>query len=531
MQSFLVWLDDAAVIDTENKFARWLERIAFFFLILMILFAPHSIAATQSAWLAGMFAWAIRLFMKPRPKFVRTRLDVALWAFFGWTALSAVFSYAPDISLDKLRNPSLFLIFYFIVNLARTKRAVVFLTLALVFSCMANVVWTPVSRLIGRGVQISGVKKESPLTKALVFDGDTLLEVNKKKIRRPEDLIAELERNETVELKSYRPDYNFEVTLKRADLLAGEAAPEKLGIGDWRPSRVWRSSGFYGHYVTYAEVLQLLLSLTFGLFIASLNYGFSNVGKVSTNQNRQSKIANLKSKLFQPLLFGICVALMTLALLLTVTRAAQISFLVSAAVIVILSGNRKIILPLIIVVLPIALGGMFFLQQSRNIAFFDAKDNSILWRETVYREGWNLATANARHALVGVGMDSIRRYAEEWHLFDDGRLPKGHFHSTPLQIIVERGFPALGLWIWGMFVYGRLLWRKLKAQNAESNNQNAAADPQSAIERGIILGSFGGLIGFLTSGAVHYNYGDAVVAMMFFIIMGLSVKLVLCDER
>jgi hypothetical protein len=45
-----------------------------------------------------------------------------------------------------------------------------------------------------------------------------------------------------------------------------------------------------------------------------------------------------------------------------------------------------------------------------------------------------------------------------------------------------------------------------------------------------VLGSFGGLLGFFTSGLVHYNYGDAVVAMMFFILMGLSVRLVMGDE-
>jgi uncharacterized membrane protein YuzA (DUF378 family) len=50
-------------------------------------------------------------------------------------------------------------------------------------------------------------------------------------------------------------------------------------------------------------------------------------------------------------------------------------------------------------------------------------------------------------------------------------------------------------------------------------------------ERGIILGSFGGLIGFFTSGLVHFNLGDAEVAMIFFMLMGLSISLVIQVSR
>ena len=40
----------------------------------------------------------------------------------------------------------------------------------------------------------------------------------------------------------------------------------------------------------------------------------------------------------------------------------------------------------------------------------------------------------------GVGMDSIKRYAKDWRLFDDGKLPTGHFHSTPLQLVRRTRF-------------------------------------------------------------------------------------------
>ncbi|HEX8638656.1 MAG TPA: hypothetical protein VF692_11375, partial [Pyrinomonadaceae bacterium] len=121
MQKFLDWIDRLAATNHEIKSALWLERVAFIFLVLMILSAPHSIAATQTAWILGMLAFVVRLFIKPRLKLVRTSLDLPLWAFFAWSVAASFTSYAPDISIDKLRGVGLFLIFYFVINVVRTK--------------------------------------------------------------------------------------------------------------------------------------------------------------------------------------------------------------------------------------------------------------------------------------------------------------------------------------------------------------------------------------------------------------------------
>lgn len=539
MQRFLQKFDRLAGIETENGLALWLERIAFAFLILMILSAPHSIAATQTAWLTGMFVWFIRLFLKPRPRLFRTALDVPLWAFFGWSVVSSIFSYAPDISIDKLRGTAVFLIFYFVVNNLRRARAVRFLALALIFSCMVSVVWTPIQRAIGRGVEIHDLSPESPLAKAFLSAGDTLLEADGKKLKTPEDLIEQIEQNEAARVKYYRPDFELTAEVRREDLLNGANALQKLGVGSWKRSRNWRSAGFYGHYATYAEVLQLIASLAFGLFIAVFS-GRKFFPQQTENPQDKDKTKDQRSKikdrfsLFLPfslslsLLFFFCVAAMSLALLLTVTRASQLGFLISAFVIVLTGGSRKLFLSLTVIALPVAFAGIFFLQQSRNVGFFDAKDDSTLYRQTMHRDGIRLWTANARNFTLGVGMDSIKRYWREWRLFAGGFLPMGHFHSTPLQLLVERGLPALLIWLWILWIYARTLLRFLKLRTAE-----AAADKERAkirnlrskIEIGIVLGCFGGLVGFFTSGLAHYNLGDTEVAMVFFILMGLSVYL------
>ncbi|MDQ3801271.1 MAG: O-antigen ligase family protein [Acidobacteriota bacterium] len=544
MQKFLRRLDEIASVNHENRLGAQLERLAFVFLVLMVVAAPHSIAATQTAWILGMLAWIIRFFLKPRPPFVRTPLDVALWAFFVWSALTCAFSYAPDISVNQLRGAALFLIFHFVVNNARTRRAVYFLVFALIFSCMVIVFLTPIERIIGRGVEIHGLKTESPLAKGAIYEGDTLLEVNRKKIRTPEDLVAEIERNETTKVRFYRPDFYFAADVRRENLLPGATALEKLGVESWKKSRNWRSTGFYGHWTTYAEVLQLIASLVFGLLIALIaGTGFFNTKARGTQSEAERDLPGLTDKktfsVFRfpfsvILLLFLCLGGMMFALLLTATRASQAAFLLSAFVIVLLGGNRRMILALAAIVLPLVVGGLIFLQQSRNVGFIDEKDDSTRWRQTVYREGFDLWTQSPRNFLVGVGMDSIKRYAGEWRLFDDGRLPMGHFHSTPLQLVVERGLPALLIWLWILWLYAKILRRGLvEVQSPKSEVRSRKSDaydetsnsafriPHSAIEKGIFLGCFGGLVGFFTSGLVHYNLGDQEVAMIFFLLMGL----------
>jgi O-antigen ligase len=109
-------------------------------------------------------------------------------------------------------------------------------------------------------------------------------------------------------------------------------------------------------------------------------------------------------------------------------------------------------------------------------------------------------------------MDSIKAHWRQWNLFDNGRLPMGHMHSDYLQIALERGLPALFAWLVLMALYARMLWR-LQRQVSKEN----------WIERGVVLGALGGLVGFLISGIVHYNWGDSEVVMIFYMIMGLSL--------
>ncbi|MGZ8847316.1 MAG: O-antigen ligase family protein, partial [Pyrinomonadaceae bacterium] len=162
--------------------------------------------------------------------------------------------------------------------------------------------------------------------------------------------------------------------------------------------------------------------------------------------------------------------------------------------------------------IPVILGGLFVLQKKRNVGFFDQKDDSIAWRQKIWRDGFHLLTNSPRHLAVGVGMDSIKSHWREFGLFENGKLPMGHMHSDYLQIALERGVPALLAWLMLLGTYAWTLWKTRRRTPLES-----------WLERGIVLGALGGLLGFMTSGVVHYNWGDSEVVMIFYLIMGLSL--------
>src|SRR5205085_8889129 len=160
-------------------------------------------------------------------------------------------------------------------------------------------------------------------------------------------------------------------------------ASERLGIVNWNRGIVARTTGFYGHWTTLSEVLQLIASLTFGLFVAGLVRG-----------SRSWRIS---------LFLLAALGMMCVALLLTVTRASQLGFMISAFIILLLGGNKKLILAAIALTIPIAIGGLLFLQQTRQVSILDAADPSTQYRATMWRDGYRLFTSSPRNFIFGIG--------------------------------------------------------------------------------------------------------------------------------
>jgi len=461
-------------------------------LLLLALSAPISIAATQTAWGFALLFWLIRL-ISVRPKFRVVGFDIAVLSFVGLTLISSIFSYEQEVSLRKMVPVSLVTIVYLVSEYTTTKRMLHRLVAVVLIACFTACVFTFATLAIGSNLKILKLDAESPLRAAGIEENDIILKSKSLSIHSPNDLggvFAEWSVSGEIPITVYRHELiNTYKVRTDTDWYQG---PESLGILKWSRGRDFRAAGFYGHYTTFAEVLQLIASLALGLFIA-LN------GKIFSRNH---------------ILLIVALAAYGIALFLTITRASWLSFLISAGIMILLGASRRTILICGAIAIPLAVGGLFFLQHKRQVGFFDAADGSTSWRLTVWREGFNLLTSEPRHLAVGVGMDSIKKRAVEWRLFDDGKLPMGHMHSTPLQFALERGIPTLIAWIIWMFVYLRMLWQKIREHKLEW------------LERGILLGAFGGTIGFLTSGLVHYNWGDSEVAMVFYLIMGLSLMVI-----
>ncbi|MDQ3918467.1 MAG: O-antigen ligase family protein [Acidobacteriota bacterium] len=488
----------------------WLERSTLACLFLFALAAPHSIAGAQIAWLLGMLLWVARFLVRPRPKLWRTPVDPWLLGFFVLTFLTALTSYDPDVSIGKLRAASLFTIVYLAAENVRSPKVLRALTLTLVASCALGLVHTFGVFAVGRGVKVRQLAADSPLRAVGVEEGDTILSVDGANVNSPAEVERAIKTERPSTDKLYRwPDgtkacawnegeacvrvYRAEVlptTNIARDALPTGATPEaRLGINSWSRGRDERASGFYGQYQTYSEVLQLIASLALGLLVA-LRRKWS-----------------LKGALLSIALAGMCGAL-----LLTLTRASWAGFLLSALTVVLVGASRRTLLLAACVALPVVLAGLFVLQQKRQVGLIDARDQSTTWRLMVWRDGTRILFSSPRHLLVGVGMDSLKRRWREWGMFDQGRQPWGHLHSTPLQLAFERGLPTLFVWLAWLFVYARTLRRMLRGGASES-----------WVERGLTLGALGGLVGFVAGGLVHYNFGDSEVVMVFYFVMGLAL--------
>ncbi|HEU4508196.1 MAG TPA: O-antigen ligase family protein [Pyrinomonadaceae bacterium] len=470
---------------------------------LIALFAPHSIALTQGAWLLGMTLWVVRFAFYPRPTLSRSPLDYALFGFFILSGISAVFSYSPITSIGKLRAASLFTIVYLVSQNVRSVRMARLLALTLIGSCVINVFLTVGELAIGKGVKVQGVAPESPLAKAVfrtrtvtqptpIVDGDIVWEVDEKLVGTPEELASALASGSPIaRVRIYRVEWTPVLEVPRGQLLKGTNALQQLGINGWSRGRDWRATGFFNHWTTYSEVLQLIASLALGIFLAL----------------RQKKS-------LMGLLLVLAIGGFVFALAMTVTRASWIGFAASAALMVLLTLPRRTVLIVGACAIPLVLAGLFLLQQRRSIGFIDRKDQSTSWREMVWREGFDLLVSKPRHLVVGVGIDSIKGHWREWGLFDNGRQPIGHMHSNLLQIALERGVPALIVWLILFYLYARMLWRIQRREAASTTDD---------FPRGLALGALGGALGFFTSGLVHYNWGDSEVVTVFYLIMGLCL--------
>ena len=81
----------------------------------------------------------------------------------------------------------------------------------------------------------------------------------------PVEVLNQSPKTGPAKIKIYRVEWVAVLEVPQGRLLPGSTSEEQLGIQRWTSGRDWRATGFYNHWTTYAEMLQLIASLTIGI--------------------------------------------------------------------------------------------------------------------------------------------------------------------------------------------------------------------------------------------------------------------------
>lgn len=492
---------EVLTLESDGRFERLLERGTVGALALFVLAAPHSIAVTQVAFVLGLLMWIVRMIVARRPLFVRTAVDLPLLIFVGWTAISVATSLDPMWSLSRMRGVSLVLIMYLFAANVPTRRVAWMLALALMLSVAGNLWWTYFERAQGRGVKVVTMGA-SPLKKWGVIPGDTILEVDGKAVHDLESLNAAFEGDRSRELIPVRfthGESDETRVYRRGRVLREGTGSDRLAV-TIAPGRDFRARAYFSHAATYAETLQIIASMIAAWVVCGA-------------------LQNRKWALWLAFILALTIG----ALVQTQTRAPIVAFGLALPAMVLLRGaGRRVLIGAGIATIVLFLAGGWFILRGREVALVHPTDESTQWRLTVWREALPILAA---HPLFGIGPDAAKYRAGELQLFDKGKLPPGHFHSTPLQIAVDRGIPALLAWI--AFVamllvsIGRLARRQAARESTDGGDWRVTAT---------VLGAWGALVGFFASSLVHFNWGDSEPMQMAWAVAGIAFAIARIDR-
>ena len=474
----------------QSALALLSHRVAIGGLLIYAVFAPHSVAASTIGIVVAVVCWLIKSIAIGTLGVRRSKFDLIILLSLLWTTASSLLSTEPEISIPKLTALWSVLLFYLSRALVNRRTALVLVSV-MILSGVTGVLYSAYDLLRGRGIVVESVTSGSPLRQVDIRPGDAIWRFAGKRVYSVAELDEEIKsapvkRPLTVSIISQgehveRPGVILTIDSQRA------ASPSGV-VGSSRTHR-FRASGFTRHYETFCELLQMIAQLALGIALANLrNHG----------ANRYFKFALPAA------------AILATGIAFTAMRTVLLAFAIGATVIAwrALRGTPKLVFT---VALFLVLGfGAVVVWQTRGNNAIALGDPSSALRAQVARIGMSRILI---HPLFGHGMDAMHVHWNEWGFPGTDML---HLHSTPLQLAFDRGLPMLGLWLWLMIAFWLLL----------SRSSWAATDLSDTNSYGILLGSLGGLTGFLASSLVNYNYGDTEVAMMFWWLMGISMAIV-----
>lgn len=479
----------SSVNTNQSPLATLGQRTALVGLALYVAFAPHSVAASAIGVALAGLGWLLKAVSTGSLGLRRSKFDLIILLSLLWTVASSLLSAEPRISLIKLRSSWVVFLFY-LTRAIVTKRSALALAALLIVSGSVGALYSAFDLARGRGVVVQSLAPGSPFHRLGIQPGDTIWRLNRTRVYSTADIDQVL--------KSASPGTPLVVgiistgeNVERPGLVvtaAQQQQPSPSGlIGEGRSHR-FRASGWTRHYVTFAEILQMIAQLALGLALAH----FRNHGA-----NKYFRVA------------AAAAAILTMGIVFTAMRTVLIAFAIGAAVIAwrSLRGGYKIAFTFALFFV-LAFGAVVVSQTRARDALFLGDASSSL-RAEVARVGLSRILI---HPVFGHGMDAMKLHWNEWGFPGRDML---HLHSTPLQLAFDRGLPMLALWLWMVTAF----WLSI------AHSEKEARDLSDTNSYGLLLGILGALTGFLASSLVNYNYGDAEAAMMFWWLLGLAMVL------
>jgi O-antigen ligase len=257
-------------------------------------------------------------------------------------------------------------------------------------------------------------------------------------------------------------------------------------LAAWAPTlgrvavKCHRAHAFYSIYMTLAGVLSVVL-------LASLPELFRARGR--------------------PLWTSIAWALALVAFALTYVRGAWLGFAAGVAVLgAFLRHGRGVLfaglvaLAVVLLLLPGVRG------RARTIA--DPRDPTSSERVLMWRSGLAMARD---HLWTGVGPNQVKRVYPLYAAPEVTNKSRGHLHSSPIQMLVERGIFGLATWLWlfaAFFVH------------AGRASRRVAGD---AVAGALVTGAIASTAAFLVGGLFEHNFGDSEVLLTATFAMSLAL--------
>jgi O-Antigen ligase len=481
---------DAMVERTDNgKFGQVPSRILICGLVLFALSIPHSVAAAHISLGLSYLGWIVRDLAAGRFRCVRTPLDLPLFFFAILTILSSVFSEEPDLSMPKLKSLLLFGVLYLIATNLRPQGVKVLAGL-LIVSSLVGVSYSLTEKLWGRGMILTAIEPGSPLAGKLQT-GDVIWMVDRQRVSTVEEaakIIRQQPADRVIEIEALHAGDPVPVTLKVTEELKNRMNP--LGISVNGRSRQFRVSGFSRQFQTYAEQMQVFALLVFGGLLAG-----ARLWKQCAMRSRPIVI------------FGCIFVAFTLTLMLTASRAVIVSSILTLLLVSFII--RGIHAPIIALAVVIVFGSLslYIIPSARQQATLIFNDDSSARRIAYMHAG---LTMIPQRPIFGIGMDSQKLHWKEWGFPGDYIT---HTHSTPIQIALDRGLPALGCYLWLIVAMFSMTLRGYRQ----------ALFKRDLTLTGLMIGALAVLIGFSASSLVNYNFGDAEILMLLLFIIGLVI--------